>query len=80
MQLNNGELALFDPSNTTPTSVNFIYTVQPGDSSNDLQVTGLVPNGGTITGSDGGLLAGNVAGTSESWLMLNPRASPSILA
>jgi VCBS repeat-containing protein len=59
LQLNDGRTAAFVGGSGTST-LTFQYVVQPGDNNNDLQVTGLNLNGGSLQ-DGGGNLAGSVA-------------------
>jgi len=61
LQLNDNEVAAYQ-SGTGTNALTFTYTVQPGDSTADLQATGLnLPNGATIEDVAGNALTGSVA-------------------
>jgi hypothetical protein len=61
LQLNDNEVATYQSGSGTD-ALTFSYTVQPGDNTSDLQVTGLnLPNGATIGDQTGDSLTGNVA-------------------
>jgi hypothetical protein len=59
LQLNNNEIAGYSGGTGTST-LTFTYTVQKGDDTSDLQVTGLAPNGATIQDIGGNNLSGLV--------------------
>jgi probable HAF family extracellular repeat protein len=60
LQLNDNEVATYQ-SGTGTNSLTFTYTVQPGDNTADLQVTGLnLPSGATIQDGAGIALTGSV--------------------
>jgi hypothetical protein len=61
LQLNDNEVATYTKGTGTNT-LTFAYTVQPGDNSADLQVTGLNLNGGSIQDVFGTALSGPVQG------------------
>jgi ribosomal protein L6P/L9E len=61
LSLNDNELATYTSGSGTNT-LTFTYTVQQGDNTPDLQVTGLNLNGGTIQDSAGNALSGLVQG------------------
>ena len=63
LTLNNGGVATYDPTASTPTNLVFKYTVAPGQDTADLSVTGLDLAGATITNTAGkpANLAGVVA-------------------
>ncbi len=61
LQLNDNEVATYQSGSGTD-ALTFTYTVQPGDYTNDLQVTGLnLPNGASIEDQAGNALTGSVA-------------------
>ena len=60
LTLNDGGIAIYDATTSTPTNLVFDYTVQPGDNTSDLTVTGSALNGATITDAAGN--AANLAG------------------
>jgi microcystin-dependent protein len=61
LQLNDGHFATYQ-GGSGGTALNFSYTVQPGDSSADLQVQNLLLNGGTIKdGSNNDAVLSNAA-------------------
>ena len=60
LSLNDGGTAIYNPSASTGASLVFDYTVAAGQNTAALAVTGLNPNGATITGANGGTV--NVSG------------------
>ena len=61
LQLNDNETAIYSSGSGTNT-LTFTYMVQPGDSTPDLQVTGLnLPGGASIKDAGGNALSGSVA-------------------
>src|SRR5262249_52006373 len=61
LQLNNHEIASYVGGSGTQ-SLTFTYKVRPGDDISDLQVTGLVLNGGSISDAAGNSLSGTTQG------------------
>ncbi len=85
LSLSDGGTALYDPSNSTATKLAFTHTVQPGQTSADLTVTGVNLNGTTATDAAGntadftgaianppGLLVINGASTQVTGVTTNP--------
>ena len=67
LMLNDGGVASYNPTGSTPNSLNFTYTVGTGQDAADLAVTAVALNGGTITDAVGNNAdlsnaAGNPAG------------------
>ncbi|RXH10119.1 hypothetical protein EAS54_32235 [Bradyrhizobium guangzhouense] len=60
LSLNNGELATYKGGSGS-TSLQFTYTVKPGDTIASLAVTGLAANGGAIVDGAGNALSGSIA-------------------
>ena len=53
LSLSDGGTATYDPTSSTPTMLMFMHTVEPGQSTADLTVTGVNPNGSSISDSAG---------------------------
>ena len=53
LSLNDGGVATYDAANSTSTSLAFNYTVQPGQNTGDLTITGTNLNGATVKDSAG---------------------------
>ena len=49
LSLSDGGTATYDPTSSTPTMLMFMHTVEPGQSTADLTVTGVNPNGSSIS-------------------------------
>ena len=56
LTLNDGGTAIYDAANSTPTLLVFDYTVQPGQNTTDLTVTGTTLNGASIADGAGNAL------------------------
>ena len=57
LTLSDGGIATYDPNTSTPTTLVFTTTVQPGQNSTDLAIIGVAQNGATVADA-----AGNAAG------------------
>ncbi len=66
LSLNDGGVATFDAAASTPTAGVFTYTVQAGDNTAELQVTGINLNGSTIIDGSGNNLYIETAPTNPS--------------
>ena len=74
LALSNGAAAVYDAAHSTATSLAFDYTVQGGQSSSSLAVTGVNLNGATATDVAGN--AANFAGATSTFRTLTVNASP----
>ena len=74
LALSNGATAVYDAAHSTATSLAFDYTVQGGQSSSSLAVTGVNLNSATVTDVAGN--AANFAGATSTFPSLTVNASP----
>ena len=72
LALNNGGVATYDPTGSTPTDLRFTYQVQPGQAAADLAVTGMNLNGAAVADA-----AGNAADLSG--VVTNPAGTLAVL-